>query len=539
VPVSAIGEWMGAAETGIRELRRPGETDLPGAEMYRLGRTLLTIVIVATNVIGAGAVVVIAYFVLPLPTVANPSHVRLVNGIAAAVYVAFAVPVGVIAGTRMFRGQDWLRDERAPTAREISTVLNGPLRLFGLQVSLWFVAALVFGAINLTFSTTLGVRVAIVVMLTGLITASCAYLLTERILRPAAARALAGGTDRRFAVPGVATRAVLAWLLGTGIPVCTIVAIGILALAGDQNITVHRLAIVMVVLGGTGIAVGLLAVTVAARTTADPIDSVRRALAEVQEGDFDVRVPVYDGSQIGQLQLGFNRMVNGLAEREKIRDAFGAYVDPDVAEHILEEGTNLAGEQVEVTLMFIDIRDFTGFAEETPADEVVSALNELFEQIVPIIHDQGGRVDKFVGDGLLAVFGAPRRQEDHADHALATALQIARDVKSEHGLKIGIGLNSGTVVAGNLGGAGRLEFSVIGDPVNVAARVEAATKDTGDQILIAERTKELLGDSHPELAERSGIELKGKREKVRVYAPEDGATRSTQARDAGGSHDAD
>jgi adenylate cyclase len=239
----------------------------------------------------------------------------------------------------------------------------------------------------------------------------------------------------------------------------------------------------------------------------------------VQEGDFDVRVPVYDGTQIGQLQLGFNEMVAGLQERERIREAFGTYVDPDVARHVLEEGTDLAGEQVEVTIMFIDIRNFTGFAERTPAPEVVSAINDLFEQIVPIIHADGGRVDKFVGDGLLAVFGAPSRQEDHADHALTVALEIESSVKSHRGLEIGIGLNSGTVVAGNVGGAGRLEFSVIGDAVNVAARVEAATRETGDTILVAERTVQLLREQHTELEERRGIELKGKREPVRLFAP--------------------
>jgi adenylate cyclase len=276
----------------------------------------------------------------------------------------------------------------------------------------------------------------------------------------------------------------------------------------------------MVVLGATGIAVGLLATTVAARLTADPVDSVRRALQRVQQGDFDTRVPVYDGTQIGQLQLGFNRMVEGLAERDRIREAFGTYVDPDVAERILEEGTNLAGEELEVTIMFIDIKNFTGFAESTPADEVVAAINELFEQIVPVIHEHGGRVDKFVGDGLLAVFGAPRRQPDHADQALNAACEIAGRLESRHGLSIGIGLNSGTVVAGNVGGAGRLEFSVIGDAVNVAARVEAATRETGDTLLVAERTKELLSDGHPELVERLGIELKGKRQEVRLYALE-------------------
>jgi adenylate cyclase len=318
----------------------------------------------------------------------------------------------------------------------------------------------------------------------------------------------------------VATRAVLAWILGSGLPVVGVVAIGVLALTGDPSATRHQLGVAMVVLGGTGIGVGLLAVTVAARATADPVDSVRRALQRVQSGDFGVRVPVYDATQIGQLQLGFNEMVAGLAERERIREAFGTYVDPDIAARVLEEGTNLAGEQVEVTIMFIDIRDFTGFAEKTAADRVVAAINELFEQFVPVIHDHGGWVDKFVGDGLLAVFGAPRREPDHADQALASALEIAANVTSSYGLTIGVGLNSGQVVAGNIGGAGRLEFSVIGDAVNVAARVEAATRETGDTILIAQRCQELLKAPHPKLIERRDVALKGKTEPVRLYAPE-------------------
>jgi adenylate cyclase len=276
----------------------------------------------------------------------------------------------------------------------------------------------------------------------------------------------------------------------------------------------------MVVLGGIGIVVGLIAVTLAARTTADPIGSVRRALAKVQTGDFDVRVHVYDASQIGQLQLGFNQMAAGLAERERIREAFGTYVDPDVAAHVLSEGTDLAGEEVEVTILFVDVRDYTGFAERTPAPAVVAALNRLFELIVPVIHERGGRVDKFVGDGLMAVFGAPNRQPDHADQALAAALEIARAVNDSE-LKIGIGLNSGPVVAGNIGGAGRLEFGVIGDAVNVAARIEAATRQTGDVVLLSERTKELLSGEQPPLEEREGVQLKGRTSSLRVYAPID------------------
>ena len=520
---------------GLLELVRPGESRLSGRSLLRIGRVFVACVILLINLVGACSVLGIALFVVPLPAVAHPGHVRLVNAIAAAIYFVVAAPVGVVLGTLgLLRLRRWLLEERPATRRETRAVLRAPLRLFLVQVSIWLLAALVFGVLNLTYSAPLAGRVVIIVALTGIVTASCAYLVSELIFRPAAARALANEVPGRLTVPGVATRAVLAWMLGTGLPVFGVVAIGVLAVSGEASATRHQLGVAMIALGGTGIAVGLLAVTIAARATADPVDSVRRALAKVQRGDLDVRVPVYDGTQIGQLQLGFNRMVAGLAERERIRETFGTYVDPEVAEHILEEGTHLAGEEVEVTIMFIDIRQFTSFAESTAAENVVAAINALFEQIVPIIHKHGGRVDKFVGDGLLAVFGAPRRQPDHADKALAAALEIMREVGSEQGLDFGIGLNSGRVVAGNVGGAGRLEFSVIGDAVNVAARVEAATRETGDKLLVAGPTVELLRAAHPELRERTGIELKGKREAVKVFAPAE----SGGGVDAGGGREA-
>jgi adenylate cyclase len=249
---------------------------------------------------------------------------------------------------------------------------------------------------------------------------------------------------------------------------------------------------------------------------------VRGALARIRAGDLEARVSVDDSGEVGALQMGFNEMAAGLAERQRIRETFGTYVDRDVAEHILREGTALEGEQVEVTLLFLDIRNFTTFAERLSAPEVVSTLNRLFEAIVPLIHARGGHVDKYVGDGLLAVFGAPRRHTDHADRALTAALEIARAVDDEFGdeLSVGIGLDSGPVVAGNVGGAGRLEFSVIGDAVNVAARVESATRETGDRVLIAGRTTELLRPTNDvELVERPGLTLKGKTRPVEVYAP--------------------
>jgi adenylate cyclase len=483
------------------------------------------VLIAFTNLVGAIAVVLIALFVIPKPVVTGVAQLRLQDTLLAVVYFLLALLAGGWVGTqRLFRVRDWLQEERRPNFDEMRRVLRAPMHLFALQVALWLVGAVIFGVFNGLRSAGLGFRVGIAVAATGLITASCAYLLTELVLRPAAARALAGGVPQRLIVPGVATKSVLAWLLGTGIQLFAIVAIGALALAHDSSVTVHpqsgvhQLGVAMVVLGAIGIAVGLLAVVAVARTTATPLDSVRRALEQVQNGHLDVRVPVYDGTQIGQLQLGFNDMVGGLQERERIREAFGAYVDPDVAERILDEDIRPDGEEVEVTVMIIDIRDFTGFAERTDPKQVLQELNRLFEQMVEIIHDHGGWVDKFVGDGLLAVFGAPRRHPDHADRAMAAAVKIAEQVRSDEGLEFGIGLNSGRVLAGNVGGAGRLEFSVIGDPVNVTARVEAATRVTGDKILVAERTRELLSGDHYQLEERPDVHLKGKTEEVRLFA---------------------
>jgi len=259
------------------------------------------------------------------------------------------------------------------------------------------------------------------------------------------------------------------------------------------------------------------------------IGTLREAALRVSAGDLRTRVPVITTDEMGDVARSFNDMTAGLEERERIRETFGTYVDGDVAEHILREGTSLAREEVELTAVFLDIRNFTGFAERSPAPEVVATLNRLFERIVPIIHAHGGHVDKYVGDGLLAVFGAPRRHADHADKALAAAVEIAAAVHDEFGdeLGVGIGLNSGTVVAGNVGGAGRLEFSVIGDAINVAARVESATRQTGDTILVSENTRRLLRHHAPELEARPEVPLKGKSETVALFAPP--ATTTTSA----------
>jgi len=207
-----------------------------------------------------------------------------------------------------------------------------------------------------------------------------------------------------------------------------------------------------------------------------------------------------------------------------LEQAFGAYVDPEVADHILREGLAMEAKEADVTMMFVDIRDFTAFAEQYEPREVLATLNWLFELAVPIITSKGGHVDKFVGDGLLGTFGVPEHLPDHADRALEAALEIETLAREQFqgDLEIGIGIDSGTVVAGNVGGGGRLDFTVIGDAVNMASRVEAATRDTGDIVLISERTKDALQHTVPALIERRTVSMKGKRSPVALYAPSNG-----------------
>jgi adenylate cyclase len=286
--------------------------------------------------------------------------------------------------------------------------------------------------------------------------------------------------------------------------------------------------------GGGGAALGLdVLVAVAVATTVSleltvlfsksilrPIADLQRATQAVREGRYDVSVPVTTGDELGELAASFNQMLAGLAERERLREAFGTYLDKSVAEFILSEGFSEDGVETEVSVLVCDVRDFTAFARQANAKEVVARLNELFEIIVPIITRHGGHIDKFVGDGLLAVFGAPESYTDHADRAVRAACEIAARVNSDDGLglRVGVGVNTGLVVAGSIGGAGRLNFSVIGDAVNVAARVEAATREIDEEVLITEATMRQLSSSI-EVKACGEHELKGIGEPLALYAP--------------------
>lgn len=473
---------------------------------------------------GIGGAVVIGFLLWITPTTLSHHQVRSIAERSLplfVVYMLLSLPFGnyYIARRPLARVAQWLTsDEPAPDdLREL--VLDYARTWAFRSFALWAIGAAFFAAVNLSVSAGAALDGATIVILGGLTACSLQYVLVERIMRPVTALVLADGASSAACRVGVGTRLAMAWLLTTGVPQFGIATYAILGLS-THGVDSSRVISTALFLALVALTIGLFAMVITARSVALPLQAMRDALARVETGDLSTRVAVDDASEIGLLQAGFNQMSAGLVEREKLRVAFGMYVDPDLTERVLREGTDLSGEEVDLSVLFLDVRNFTALAERSTPQETVARLNELYDIVVPIVVAHRGHANKFIGDGLMAVFGAPDRVAQHADHAVAAALEIIRHVRTSLGdrLRIGVGVNSGPALVGTVGGGGRLDFTVIGDTVNTAARVESTTKITGDDLLITETTRARLTDPATWL-ERPAIELKGKQDAVRLYAP--------------------
>jgi adenylate cyclase len=494
----------------------------PGEAIFRRVALPLSAAIMTANV--AGAIVVFAFlaWVMPLPDVPDDLHARRTNGIVTAAFLAASMPVGFLWSYHRVRSVvHWLRAGRAPGTGEQQRTLRAPVRLLVVQASLWSVGAAVFLALNLQYSTRLAVAVGITILLGGAVTCSLGYLLAERILRPVTELALAAQVPEEPALPGIRARVLLAWALGTGAPVLGLFLVGGTELVGISEESGDRLAATMVYLGAVALIFGLTGMALAARSVAEPVERVRQAVAAVAQGRTDVEVPVSDGSEIGLLQAGFNRMVAGLREREELRDMFGRQVGEDVARQALERGVELGGEERDVAVLFIDLVGSTQLAADCPPEQVVALLNDFFGVVVESVTEHGGSVNKFEGDAALCVFGAPLPSDDPASDALAAARSLRERLRETlPQADFGIGVSAGAAVAGNVGAAERFEYTVIGDPVNEAARLTELAKRDDGRVLASGAALELAQDGERSCWEEGDrVELRGRTGETLIARP--------------------
>ena len=478
-----------AAPLGSRLLGDTSES--PRRRRIRV-QVLLTIFLIAANLIGAVIVGALVSVVVPGPNVLDPDKYWWVNFIVIPTYVGLAFIVGVLWGTtRALRALRWAIEDRKPTRKEQVSTLSMPWQLTRVQIFLWTVALILITTIDGIIDPQSIPKVAFTIGAGGTVVCAFSYLLSEFALRPAAARALEAGDPRRIRIAGVMGRSILSWILGTGVPTAGLMIIAIFSFIRPYQTDADRLAVAILALGGITLVFGFFLTLLGGFATTAPISNVRSGMAEVERGNLDVHLAVYDGTELGELQSGFNRMADKVREREKIRDLFGRHVGQEVAEAALSKNPELGGEERDIAVFFIDLVGSTEIASSRPPTEVVALLNRFFAVVVDEVDEHGGFINKFEGDAALAIFGAPAEIDDHCGSALAAARRISARLREEvPECSAAVGVASGRAVAGNVGAKSRFEYTVIGDPVNEAARLSDLAKNAPGAILASKITVE-------------------------------------------------
>lgn len=286
----------------------------------------------------------------------------------------------------------------------------------------------------------------------------------------------------------------------------------------------HALQWRIAAIGTLGLAGALLTGMLLARNITRPVRALVQAMHEVLRGNLRHRAQVERQDELGFLANSFNEMVGGLQEREQIKDTFGRFVSRDVAAAVLSGRVPMAGERLEVSILFQDIRGFSALAEQLDPAALLQVLNQFFTAVVTAVEAEGGVVKQFTGDGVMALFGAPQASADHVERAARAALGIVEHVARlnvllQSGgtppLQIGIGVHTGEVIAGLIGPDARVEYGVVGEPVNLASRIEALTKDLQVTILVSREIAARLGPRFV-LGRTAVLPVKGRTDPIEV-----------------------
>jgi adenylate cyclase len=444
--------------------------------------------------------------------------------VMAALIALGIVGVAVAGAASLAPTLRWYVAGDAPTPEQREAAMKIPGRQSAILLLAWGVVGAIFVLLNLAGGAQLLLPILLGVLFGGPATAFTGMLFAQRILRPIIGTATLG-REPRLAVPGVFARLVMLWVLCSALPIGVIAALVVLRSYGWLIQQSASLDAPVLVVSLAALVLGLPMMLLTSRSIADPVGEVVDAMAEVEHGRIGTYVGAYERSQIGRLQTGFNRMVAGLAERDRLRDLFGRHVGADVAHRAVQEGASLSGDVVEAAVLFIDLVGSTQLAESRPPQEVAEVLNDFFRIVVDAVDEHHGLINKFAGDAALAVFGAPLRTSEPASAALATARALGTQLRRLPVVDFGIGVSAGRVFAGNIGAENRYEYTVIGDAVNEAARLADLAKTADRRILCSAAAIERAGEAErAHWAECYSTVLRGRSEATHVSAPAGPAT---------------
>ncbi|WP_459967756.1 adenylate/guanylate cyclase domain-containing protein [Mycobacterium sp. MUNTM1] len=487
---------------------------------------IMTVLVLGANLLGIGAGLILVTIAIPVPSIFDDAPAWLTFGVSPA-YIVLALTVGTVWITRRtVLALRWAIEERTPTREDERNTFIAPWRIALVDLVLWGTGAVLYSVLYGMVNTMFIPRFLVGVSFCGVLVATGSYLLAEFALRPVAAQALEAGPPPRRLASGIMGRTMTVWFLGSGVPV---IGIALLALfeVWLNNLTQTQFVVGVLIVSSAALIFGCILMWILAWLTATPVRVVRAALQRVERGDLRGDLVVFDGTELGELQRGFNAMVDGLRERERVRDLFGRHVGREVALAAERERPKLGGEERHVAVVFIDIVGSTQLVTNRPPAEVVSVLNQFFAIVVEEVDRHHGLVNKFEGDASLAIFGAPNHLDSPEDEALAAARCITDRLATEMSeLSAGIGVAAGQAVAGNVGARERFEYTVIGEPVNEAARLcelakshsrrLLATADAIDRASETERARWSLGDT---------VTLRGHERPTRLASPVEPLTR--------------
>lgn len=483
--------------------------------------------VLGTNVVGAIGVMAFVRFLLPMPEAERLSLGHMGLGYIGVGYLVFAALLGIVVTLFLFRPVlEW---QLEPDHHDPNMVRNLVLRIPVLQTAIVVVVWLVGIAILTVVAAQITWRLALVICVSTLlvcfVVAVLTYLQAERLVRPVAASALARRFEDSTLEPPIKHRLYMTWFTTSGVPLIGILLLFAAQANGFFTQTAGELVPAVFALATTAIVTGFMGTAFAVMSVVDPIKELQDAINRVRRGERNTQVDIYDGSEIGVLQAGFNEMMRGLNERQRVRDIFGRYVGTEVAQKALEEKPELGGEDRRVAVLFVDVIGSTTFAVNHSPEEVVEELNRFFEIVVEVVHRNKGVINKFQGDAALAVFGAPVSLHDAPSHALQASRELSREL-SDLALQAGIGVAAGHVVAGHIGGSDRFEYTVIGDAVNAAARLTELAKDTPGKVLTNAATLRAANEVEQQRwTLMKSVELRGRNKMTQLARP----VRSTMA----------